>query len=63
MSDQKVRRKTFLSILGITALGWLGARASGSTEPVTSSVVPEEQEMKRRVRRDPRAVRCSGRTL
>ena len=63
MSDQKVRRKTFLSILGITALGWLGARASGSAEPVASSVVSGEQQMKSRVRRDPRAIPCSGRTL
>ncbi|MGA1205570.1 MAG: hypothetical protein ACO3ZW_07155 [Opitutales bacterium] len=63
MTDQKLRRKSFLKTVGAVALGWLGIGAvvSGQSGSKTGSM--EANGGQDRVRRDPRSVPCAGRTL
>lgn len=58
MSEQKLRRKSFIFSMGALALGWIGLRGA----PVRDREVPSTS-VDGRVKRDPRAVSCSGRTL
>ncbi|MGC9450499.1 MAG: hypothetical protein ACP5I4_03545 [Oceanipulchritudo sp.] len=63
MSENKVRRKTFLMSLGAVALGWMGLRAGAGSSASHGEPAGSPSREKERVRREPRAVPCTGRTL
>ncbi len=63
MSEHKLRRKSFLLTVGAIAMGWMGVKASGTRTHGLPAQESSEESSKGRVRVEPRAVPCSGRTL